>query len=313
MYPIGTSSPLYRLIHAWEEKGERTAFSTQLFAINWTLYWTCKHFWDAALIFHWMCIWCLGFAVTQTLTLCGCWIQMNKWMPAHIRKVHSRHSTILIKKFTTDFYLFIYLTNQRQHLKQFVTNLCSWRCFPTAVGTWLVSASRWGRCPLTVIFGTAAYSQPPWKKKKTAVDCIYSCYATSKIIYENISQINQLNQCNNSNLPMNQLKRKDNYSGAMSLLLYQVSRFFKILLNSLYNPYVVILTLFADCLPTTPAPAWTTDCKAVHVYTSIKALKRGSFFCLFLILTRVHDWWLQKRDVSFWNHSPSEPLNCKRV
>lgn len=43
--------------------------------------------------------------------------------------------------------------------------------------------------------------------------------------------------------------------------------------------------------------------------TSMKELKRGSFFCLFLICSKAHDWWLQNRAVSFWNHSPSVPSN----
>lgn len=43
--------------------------------------------------------------------------------------------------------------------------------------------------------------------------------------------------------------------------------------------------------------------------TSMKELKRGSFFCLFLIWSKAHDWWLQNLAVSFWNHSPSVPSN----
>lgn len=43
--------------------------------------------------------------------------------------------------------------------------------------------------------------------------------------------------------------------------------------------------------------------------TCIKMLKRGSRFCLVLIWSRAHDWWLQNLAVSFWNHSPSVPPN----
>lgn len=48
-----------------------------------------------------------------------------------------------------------------------------------------------------------------------------------------------------------------------------------------------------------------------HAGTSMKELKRGSFFCLFLIWSKAHDWWLQNRAVSFWNHSPSVPSNLQ--
>lgn len=43
--------------------------------------------------------------------------------------------------------------------------------------------------------------------------------------------------------------------------------------------------------------------------TCMKMLKRGSRFCLVLIWSRAHDWWLQNLAVSFWNHSPSVPPN----
>lgn len=49
----------------------------------------------------------------------------------------------------------------------------------------------------------------------------------------------------------------------------------------------------------------------VHAGTSMKELKRGSFFCLYFIWSKAHDWWLQNRAVSFWNHSPSVPSNLQ--
>lgn len=57
-----------------------------------------------------------------------------------------------------------------------------------------------------------------------------------------------------------------------------------------------------------PAPL-TREAAGLHG-TSMKELKRGSFFCLFLIWSRAQDWWLQNLAVSFWNHSPSVPSNC---
>lgn len=47
-------------------------------------------------------------------------------------------------------------------------------------------------------------------------------------------------------------------------------------------------------------------------YTRMKELKRGSFFCLLLIWSKAHDWWLQNLAVSFWNHSPSGPSNWRK-